>query len=66
MFRVSLLAILWLASLSWSVAQNDRVTINKSLIPATGKDTRDFIPNGWKLEEQLSADLNGDGNADFV
>jgi hypothetical protein len=51
---------------SWSFAQDDRTTIQKSLIPATGSDTRDFIPAGWKLEEQLSSDLDGDGTSDYV
>jgi len=51
---------------SWCFAQDERTTIKKSLIPATGADTRDFIPAGWKLEEQLSSDLDGDGTADYV
>src|SRR5204862_3618257 len=28
--------------------------------------TRNFIPPGWKLEEQKAADLDGDGNSDYV
>lgn len=51
---------------SWAFAQDDRTTIQKSLIPMSGKDTREFIPRGWKLEEQKSSDLDGDGNADYV
>ncbi len=67
MIRSILFAIICLACLSsWCVAQDDRVTIKKSLIPATGNDPRDFIPKGWKLEEQHSSDLDGDGNADYV
>src|SRR5437667_4245747 len=49
-----------------TLAQQDKATIKKSLIPAVGSDTRDFIPAGWKLEEQLSADLDGDGTSDYV
>ena len=66
MFRPILLAFAILGLSSWCVAQDDRTTIKKSLIPATGTDTRNFIPQGWKLEEQKSADLDGDGNADYV
>lgn len=56
--------VLCLASLC--LAQDDRTTIKKSLIPPTGTDTRNFIPQGWKLEEQKSGDLDGDGNADYL
>lgn len=66
MFRVGLLILCFLVLTSWSFAQDDRTTIKKSLIPATGSDTRDFIPVGWKLEEQLSSDLNGDGTSDYL
>jgi len=66
MFRVGLLILCFIALTCWSFAQDDRTTIKKSLIPATGSDTRDFIPAGWKLEEQLSSDLDGDGTADYV
>jgi hypothetical protein len=51
---------------AWCLAQDDRTTIKKSLIPASGTDTRNFIPQGWKLEEQKAADLDGDGNTDYV
>ena len=66
MFRVGLLILCFVVLTSWSFAQDDRTTINKSLIPASGSDTHDFIPAGWKLEEQLSSDLNGDGTSDYV
>ena len=61
------LLILCLFAFAFSCfAQDERTTIKKSLIPATGNDTRDFIPSGWKLEEQLSSDLNNDGTPDYV
>jgi len=66
MFRFGLLILCFVALTSWSFAQDDRTTIKKSLIPAAGSDTRNFIPAGWKLEEQLSSDLDGDGTADYV
>jgi hypothetical protein len=66
MFRVGLLILCFVSLASWCFAQDERTTIKKSLIPAVGSDTRDFIPAGWKLEEQLSADLDGDGTSDYV
>lgn len=66
MFRIGLLLLCFVALTSWCLAQDERTTIKKSLISATGSDTRDFIPSGWKLEEQLSSDLNGDGTSDYV
>ncbi len=66
MFRPGLLVLCLVALTSWCFAQDERTTIKKSLIPATGSDTRDFIPSGWKLEEQLSSDLNNDGTPDYV
>jgi len=47
-------------------AQDEPARINKSQIPATGRNTRDFIPAGWRVEHQLSADLDGDGVPDYV
>jgi hypothetical protein len=46
--------------------QDEAAKIKKSQIPVTGRYTRDFIPAGWKVEEQLSADLDGDGTSDYV
>src|SRR5437868_1614773 len=66
MFRLTLLTACLISLSSWCVAQDDRTTIKKSLIPASGSDTRNFIPQGWKLEEQKAADLDGDGNSDYV
>ena len=63
-FNSLLLCVFCLSS--WGFAQDERTTIQKSLIPMSGKDTREFIPKGWKLEEQKSSDLDGDGNADYV
>ena len=66
MFRIGLLILCFVTLTSWGLAQDERTTIKKSLIPASGNDPRDFIPAGWKLEEQLSSDLNGDGTPDYV
>ena len=47
-------------------AQDDPARIKKSQIPPTGSQTSDFVPAGWKVEQQLAADLDGDGAPDYV
>ena len=48
------------------VAQEQRNLINKSLIPATADKVEKFAPAGWKIEEQVTGDLDGDSVPDFV
>src|SRR5262252_3002215 len=49
-----------------AIGQDEPAKVNRSQIPATGRDPHDFIPAGWKIEEQLTADLDGDGATDYV
>jgi hypothetical protein len=42
------------------------VLIDKSRIPAVAANVREFVPTGWKIEEQLTGDLNGDGLPDHT
>src|SRR4051812_10943006 len=44
----------------------DEVVIDKSLVPATADDLQKFAPRGWKIEEQIKGDLNGDSVADYA
>jgi hypothetical protein len=46
--------------------QDERVVIDKSLVPATADDLQKFVPRGWKIEEQVKGDLNGDSVADYA
>jgi hypothetical protein len=46
--------------------QDEPARIKKSQIPTSGRYTRDFVPAGWKIEEQLAADLDADGTSDYV
>jgi hypothetical protein len=39
-----------------SLAQDDRVLIDKSRIPAEASDAQGFVPSAWKIEEQVSGD----------
>ncbi len=40
--------------------------IDKSRIPAVAGNVNKFVPPGWKIEEQVTGDLNGDGVPDYV
>lgn len=40
--------------------------IDKSKVPATGAQTSDFVPAGWKIESEAKGDVNADGRADDV
>jgi hypothetical protein len=49
-----------------SFAQDEAGKIDVSLIPAHAKDAVSFVPAGWKIEEQVAGDLNGDSLPDLV
>ncbi len=43
--------------------------LDANLVPATGREPRDFVPRGWKIETDagiVTGDLNKDGAADAV
>ncbi|HEX8709598.1 MAG TPA: hypothetical protein VF723_15265 [Pyrinomonadaceae bacterium] len=47
-------------------AQENRAGIDKSRINAQANNVKDFVPSGWKIEEQVSGDLNGDSMPDYA
>ena len=49
-----------------SFAQTEAGKIDVSRIPAQAKNAASFVPAGWKIEEQVTGDLNGDSLPDFV
>ncbi|MEQ1604546.1 MAG: hypothetical protein ABL999_06730 [Pyrinomonadaceae bacterium] len=59
-------AMLILFAANVTFAQDDRVTIDKSKIPATAEKLAGFVPVGWKIEEQINGDVNGDGVSDTL
>lgn len=62
-----LLAVLILIVCATSTfAQAEAGKIDGSRIPAQAKDAASFVPAGWKIEEQVTGDLNGDSLPDFV
>ena len=40
--------------------------LDPARVPAEGRDTKQFVPSGWKIEEQVAGDLNGDSLPDFA
>jgi hypothetical protein len=44
--------------------EDERRFLDASLVPAEGRAAADFVPRGWKLEEEVKGDLNGDRVAD--
>ncbi len=46
--------------------QDERAAIDSSKIPASGNAPADFVPAGWKIEEQISGDVNADGKSDTL
>ena len=47
-------------------AAQDATPIDKSKVPAQADNPAKFVPAGWKIEEQVTGDLNGDGVNDFA
>jgi hypothetical protein len=49
-----------------SFGQENPTVIDKSRLPAQADSIQKFVPAGWKIEEQISGDLNGDALPDHV
>jgi hypothetical protein len=56
--------IVFLASSAF--AQDDAGKIDKSRVPAQADAPQKFAPTGWKIEEQITGDLNGDSVPDYA
>ena len=66
MFVRFIVCVVILAAASLSFAQDEAGSIDRSRIPAQADNTRQFAPPSWKIEEQVSSDLNGDSLTDYV
>lgn len=64
-FLVALCALVLCLSSS-AVAQDEAARIDKSRIPARADNPTQFAPAGWKVEEQVAGDLNGDSVPDYA
>jgi hypothetical protein len=59
-----LAAFLTLPQLAYG--QEERVLIDKTRVPTEAGEISKFVPSGWKIEEQVEGDLNGDAVSDVV
>ncbi|HEV2911726.1 MAG TPA: hypothetical protein VGX92_00300 [Pyrinomonadaceae bacterium] len=48
------------------MAQETKVRIDKSSLPLEADNINGFIPQGWKIEAQVSGDLNRDSLPDYA
>jgi len=51
---------------STAIAQDEAAKIDKSRVPAQANAAEKFAPAGWKIEEQVTGDLNGDAIPDYA
>ena len=65
-FRFGVVILCSIAFVVLGSAQETETTINKSLIPLQANELSKFVPPGWKIEEKLTGDLNGDSLLDFA
>jgi hypothetical protein len=63
-FFYAILALLLL--LPMMCAAQETTPIDKSKVPAEADSPAKFVPAGWKIEEQITGDLNGDTVNDFA
>jgi hypothetical protein len=64
-FLVALCALVLCLSSS-AVAQDEAAKIDKSRVPSQADKLAQFAPAGWKIEEQVAGDLNGDSVPDYA
>jgi len=65
-FRIGVIVLCSIAFAALGSAQETETTINKSLIPIQANALSKFVPPGWKIEQKLTSDLNGDSLPDFA
>lgn len=61
-----LAVLLLLVGATTTFAQTEAGKIDVARVPPQAKDAASFAPAGWKIEEQITGDLNGDSLADYV
>lgn len=64
--RLLLLTPLLLTALTASAQELRIPPVDYPVLPARATTAEGFLPSGWRIEEQLSGDLNGDKRDDLV
>jgi hypothetical protein len=62
--RCAVVALFLLPSVC--LAQDDRRLIDKNRIPAEAETVEGFVPAGWKIDAQVTGDLNADSLPDYA
>ncbi|MFA5181788.1 MAG: hypothetical protein WC405_10745 [Syntrophales bacterium] len=63
---VAVFLILFLSAFPSFAQDSSRVVLNENLVPKEGAKLTDFVPKGWKIEEELRGHLHADSGADIV
>lgn len=63
---IAAFAMVALLTPSASHAQDAPAIFDRESLPATGAKVTDFVPKGWKIEEQIKGDVTADGVADVL
>src|SRR3954462_8992999 len=64
--RLAMLIALGIVGSVTSARAQDTPPFDASRVPATGRQTHDFVPRGWKAAAEATGDLDGDGRPDHV
>ena len=67
--KVLVVLALTLAALATATSraqEDERRFIDLKQVPVEGASAQDFVPRGWKIEEQVDGDLNADARPDMV
>lgn len=63
---IAAFAMVALLTPSASRAQDAPAIFDRESLPATAAKVTDFVPKGWKIEEQIKGDVTADGVADVL
>ncbi len=58
--------ILLLSAFQAAAQDGSRIVLNETLIPQAGTRINDFVPKGWRIEQEIRGDLNADAVEDIV
>ena len=61
-----ILSLLLVILHSSAFAQDGAAKIDRSRVPARADQPEKFAPSGWKIEDQITGDLNGDTLPDYA
>jgi hypothetical protein len=64
--RLLILLLLLLFAYSSAFSQDEASKIERSRVPAQANSPEKLVPAGWKIEEQVKGDLNGDALPDYA